>query len=88
MRPRKIVEVTWVDAQSVDHGSWVDLSDLEKHGCKGALASSIGFLIGRDKYGISLAASLTFGLHTDEIEQVGGTFIIPAGMIRNVRVLK
>lgn len=87
-RPRKIVEVTWIDAQSVDHGGWEDLSALERHECKGALAVTIGFQMGRTKDGISLASSLTFAPGADEIEQIGGTFIIPTVMIRKVRVLK
>lgn len=86
-RPRKIVEVTWIDAQS-DQGGWEDASALDRHECQGATAVSLGFLVDRNKNGISIAASLTFAQGTDEVEQIGGTFIIPAGMIRKVRVLK
>lgn len=87
-RPRKIVEVTWIDAQTIDRGGWEELSELEKHECRGATAVTLGYLMARGKHGISLAASLTFAPGTDEIEQIGGTFIIPAGMIRKVRILK
>lgn len=86
-RPRKIVEVTWVDAQTPDHGGWEDASILERFKNQGALATTLGFLISRDKNGIAVAASITYDLE-GEVDQISGTFIIPAGMIRKVRILK
>lgn len=86
-RPRKIVEVTWIDAQTVDHGGWDNLDELQKHKNEGAPATSIGFQIDRTSKGITLAASLTFD-REGEIDLVSGSMIIPAGMIRKVRVLK
>jgi hypothetical protein len=87
MKRPPLVEITWYDACSPDNGGWIDIPDLDKWQ-RGVLCSTVGFIIGRDKKHIRVAASVNFDITGKEVQGISGTFVIPAGMIGRVRRLK
>jgi hypothetical protein len=86
-RPRKLIEVTWLDAHTVDRGGWCDESDLTNWQTA-VLCTSLGYLMGANANVLKMAASLSFDQTNTNIEQVSGTFVVPRAMIKKIRVLK
>ncbi len=79
----KIVEVTWIDAQSSLDA--LPISELEEHQL--AITKSCGYLIKEDKEKVVLAFML-FGVNMVGEELMKHYQIIPRGMIKEIKIIK
>jgi hypothetical protein len=76
------VAVEWKDAHQSARTAWRPLGEAEDYHDLPCICSSVGFLVKRDKKGLTLAMSMS-----DE-GLLCGLWHIPAGMVRSVRRLR
>ena len=74
-----LVEVTWKDAAHYAKGSWITNTDTAKP----VIAKTIGWLLRRNRLEIAVAQK-----RSDDLDQWGGVWVIPAGWVTKVRRLK
>lgn len=75
----RIVEVTWEDASSTE--GWMPPDEADGYHEREYICVTVGYLVKRDKRGVTLSATVNC------TGARGGTWHIPAGMIRRVRSL-
>lgn len=81
---RPLLEVTWDDA--FNSSRWHTQAEAEKWHGEPVRCITIGWLIKRDRHGISLAHTVMGApvMHSD----IGSPWHIPKGMIRKVRRIR
>ena len=72
-----LVEVTWDDASSLEHG-WVDPADEKP---QPQLVKTVGFLVNESEHYLVIAS-------TTDGNWVNGRFQIPKGMVKSVKPLR
>lgn len=80
--PFDLVAVYWEDAHS--NANWVHVEDVEMKPC---IAITVGFVYKQDDERIMIIDSLIMG-EENVIHTVSGSTVIPAGMIRDIKVIK
>ena len=78
----KIVEVTWIDAQS--SMDVITISDLEKQGL--FITKSCGYLVKEDEDKIILGFML-FGFNANDEPLLKHYQIIPKGMVKKIKII-
>ena len=74
-----LVEVTWKDAAHYSRGTW--MSDPST--AKPIIAKTVGYLLKRTKQEVVIAQT-----RSDDLDQWGGIWVIPAGWLIKVKRLK
>lgn len=76
------VEVTWRDSHTTATTAWRDMEQAEEYHGEPCECSTVGYLIKRDRRGITLAMSVTQG------GLLGALWHVPRGLVRRVRRLR
>lgn len=83
-----IVEVTWVDSLILNHGEWMDITDLRNNlGAADMLHKTVGYLVAESDDAVALCISINAqeGIPTS---RVSGGMVIPKSAIKETTVLR
>lgn len=82
--PYPIVAIEWIDSAGDDE-VWVKPSKVERRAA--STCHSVGYLVDRHEYALTLAQSLGMAEEGDGIEELGNILTIPVGCVVSMRTL-
>lgn len=82
--PGDVLLVVWQDAHTVD--AWTELGKPLNDDTQPAMCRSVGFFIKITKHALVISASV--GLNKPDEGTVGGTWVLPKGMIKSIELLR
>lgn len=80
MEARPLVLIEWADAYTVDDAAWNEIPDYAGEPEK---VKSVGWLLKETDHAYVIAAHIGIE-EEEEDEEVGGTMVIPKGMVTNI----